>query len=87
MRDSDQPLGADENTTARKISGYEELDVGVQYTGFKGLTLSGQIKNLLNNEPPYSNEGTGNQYGSLGFPWIYSPRGRFFSFTASYRFF
>jgi iron complex outermembrane receptor protein len=87
MRDSDQPLGDPENSGARKISGYEELDVGVQYTGIKGLTLSGQIKNLLDRQPPYSNEGTQNQYGSLGFPWIYSPRGRFFSFTASYKFF
>jgi iron complex outermembrane receptor protein len=87
MRDSDQPLGATENTNARKIAGYEELDVGVQYTGFKGLTLSGQIKNLLDRSPPFSNEGAQNQYGSLGFPWIYSPRGRFFSFTANYRFF
>lgn len=87
MRDSDQPLGETENATARKISGYEELDVGVQYTGFKNLTLSGQIKNLLDNAPPYSNQGAGNQYGSLGFPWIYSPRGRFFSFTANYKFF
>ena len=59
----------------------------MQFTGIKNLTLGAQVKNLLNRQPPYSNEGTQNQYGSLGFPWLYSPRGRFFSFTANYKFF
>jgi len=87
MRDSDQPLGDPENADARQIAGYDEVDVGVQYTGIKNLTLGLQVKNLFDRSPPYSNEGTQNQYGSLGFPWIYSPRGRFFAFSASYRFF
>ena len=88
MKDTDQPAGEPtENVGARRIDTYEELDVGLQFTGIKNLTLGAQVKNLLNRQPPYSNEGTQNQYGSLGFPWLYSPRGRFFSFTANYKFF
>lgn len=87
MKDTDQPAGdVVEHIGARKIAAYEEIDVGVQYTGIKNLTLVGQIKNLFDRQPPYSNEGTQNQYGSLGFPWIYSPRGRFFQVTANYKF-
>jgi iron complex outermembrane receptor protein len=86
MKDSDQPAGEAENITARTIDAYEEVDVGVQYTGIKNLTLGAQIKNVFDRQPPYSNEGTQNQYGSLGFPWIYSPRGRFFQFVANYKF-
>jgi iron complex outermembrane receptor protein len=87
MKDSDQPGGELENILARRIGIYEEVDTTVQYTGFKSLTLTGGIKNLFDHQPPYSNEGTQNQYGSLGFPWIYSPRGRFFYVTANYKFF
>jgi iron complex outermembrane receptor protein len=86
MKDTDEPGGTAANQNARTIGAHEELDVGVQYTGFKNLLLGLQVKNILDNDVPYSNEGTQNQYGSLGFPWIYSPRGRFFQFTANYKF-
>jgi len=86
MRDSDQPSGSVENANARKIDAYDEIDVTVQYTGISALTLAGGVKNLFDRMPPYSNEATQGQYGSLGFPWIYSPRGRFFFVSASYAF-
>ncbi|HEX2541857.1 MAG TPA: TonB-dependent receptor [Caldimonas sp.] len=87
MKDTDQPKGELEYETARTIGSYTEVDGLVQYTGFKGLTLTGGVKNIFDRMPPYSNEGTQNQYGSLGFPWIYSPRGRFFFVQANYKFF
>lgn len=87
MKDTDQPAGEAENLSARRIDSHEELDISTQYTGLKNLTLTGGVKNLLDRAPPFSIEGTQNQYGSLGFPWIYSPRGRFFYVTANYKFF
>lgn len=87
MRDTDQPAGESEYQNARRIAGFDETDVTVQWTGIKNLTLTGGIKNIFDRMPPYSIEGSQNQYGSLGFPWLYSPRGRFFHLTANYKFF
>ncbi len=87
MKDSDQPADSIEEVTAREIDGYDEIDATVQYTGLKSMTLTGGIKNIFDRQPPFSNEGTQNQYGSLGFPWIYSPRGRFFFASVNYKFF
>ena len=86
MRDTTLP-GGTEPANTRIIAIHEEVDLQVQFTGVKALTLTGIVKNLLDHAPPYSNKGAGNQYGSLGFPWIYSPRGRFFGFTANYAFY
>jgi iron complex outermembrane receptor protein len=87
MKDTTLPTGFSGNRTARRIDAHEELDVGFSYTGVKNLTFNGIVKNVLDSAPPYANNGTLNQYGSLGFPWIYSPRGRYFSFSANYKFF
>ncbi len=86
FRDSTQPFGLPQSTN-RILKAHEELDMVVQYTGLKNLTLSGSVRNLFDKLPPFANRGTLNQYGSLGFPWIYSPRGRFFSLTANYKFY
>jgi iron complex outermembrane recepter protein len=86
MRDTEQAVGTTGWRAARRVGAHEELDWTVQYTGIKDLTLSGAVKNLLDNGPPFSQRGTLNQNGSLGFPLLYSPRGRFFQFTANYRF-
>jgi iron complex outermembrane recepter protein len=86
MRDTEQASGTTAWRNARFIGAHEELDLSVQYAGIKNLTLSGVVKNLLDNGPPYSQRGTLNQNGSIGFPSLYSPRGRFFQFTANYRF-
>ena len=86
MRDTDQEVGSAAFNAARNITAYEEVDLGLQYTGIGNLTLSGQIKNLLDRAVPFSQRGTTNQFGSLGFPWIYSPRGRFFQVGANYKF-
>jgi iron complex outermembrane receptor protein len=85
MVDSDSPRGAEAPDT-RMIDSHEELDLMVAYTGIKGLTLSGGVKNVLDREPPYSDTGTQSQYGALGFAPLYSPRGRFFFLGARYAF-
>ncbi|WP_198156845.1 TonB-dependent receptor [Aquincola tertiaricarbonis] len=86
MRDTDQPWGSFDSTETRKISGHEELDLMFQYTGVKSLTLTTGVRNLLNQMPPYSDMGASNQYGSIGFPWMYSPRGRYVFVSANYAF-
>lgn len=86
FKDSTQPQGL-KPSTDRRIKAHEELDLVVQYTGIKQLQLTGTVRNLLDNMPPFATRGTLNQYGSLGFPWIYSPRGRFFALSANYKFY
>ncbi len=86
MRDTEQDAGSTAYARARDIGAHEELDLGLQYTGIQNLTLSGSIKNLLDNSVPYSQRGTLNQNGSLGFPWLYNPRGRFFQASVGYAF-
>lgn len=86
FKDSTRPQGLTPSTN-RVIHAHEELDLVVQYTGIKQLQLTGTVRNLLDNMPPFATRGTLNQYGSLGFPWIYSPRGRFFALTANYKFY
>jgi iron complex outermembrane receptor protein len=86
MKDTDQELGTVANANARRIESYEEVDIGTQYAGIKNLKLGFLVKNVFDRQVPYSNMGASNQYGSLGFPYIYSPRGRFFSLVANYKF-
>ena len=86
MRDTEQDASSAAYRSARQIGTHEELDLGVQYSGMKNMTLAGSIKNLLDNDMPFSQRGTLNQNGSLGFPWIYNPRGRFFQVSANYKF-
>lgn len=84
--DEDDPQNVTANS--RKVGGHEELDVQVAYTGIKGLTLSGGVKNLLDKMPPFSNtNATDNQYTQMGFAELYSPRGRFWYLSVNYKFF
>jgi iron complex outermembrane receptor protein len=71
----------------RVVGSYDETDMSVDYRGFAGLKLTGGIKNVFDRMPPFSVVSTTNQFGSQGFPWIYSPRGRFFYVNATYKFF
>ena len=87
MRDTDQEFGSKAFNSARVINSHDELDLGFQYSGIKNMTLSGNVKNLFDRMPPFSAKGAANQYGSLGFPYMYSPRGRYFQLAANYKFF
>jgi iron complex outermembrane recepter protein len=87
MRDTEQAVSTAAYRNARNVGAHEEVDFGVQYSGLKDLTLAGSIKNLLDNSVPFSQRGSLNQNGSLGFPLIYSPRGRFFQVSANYKFY
>ena len=77
----------DSNATgqSRRVGAYETFDVQGSYSGIKGLTLTVGIKNFMDKDPPYSNNG-GQFQG--GYDASYSdPRGRFIYGKASYQFF
>jgi iron complex outermembrane receptor protein len=70
-----------------KVDSYTTYNVGVSWTGIKGLTLTGLVKNLLDTDPPFaitydSNFGSGSSWE----PRVADPRGRAFVVTAEYRF-
>ena len=71
----------------RKVKKHEELDLQVQYSGFKGFELTFGIKNALDNEPPLSlTNALDNAYTQMGFAELYSARGRFYYLAGKYAF-
>jgi iron complex outermembrane receptor protein len=59
------------------IGAYETFDLQGSYTGFKDLTITAGVRNLLDKNPPYSNTG-GQVYFQAGYDAGYGdPRGRF----------
>jgi iron complex outermembrane recepter protein len=75
------------SSTTRQVASDTEADVQVMYSGFKGLTLIGGIRNLADHMPPFSvTNATNNQYTQQGFAELYNNRGRFWYVSASYTF-
>jgi len=67
-----------------KVDSYSLWSLSGSYTGIKGLTLTAGIKNLLDKEPPFSNQGTMFQKGYD--PRYTDPVGRSLYLRASYAF-
>ena len=70
------------------VAAYALYNVSVGYTGIKDVNLTFGIKNLFNTDPPFSaaydsNTGAGSSWE----PRIADPRGRAFTFLATYKFF
>ncbi|MYM39142.1 TonB-dependent receptor domain-containing protein [Duganella qianjiadongensis] len=70
----------------RDVRSYTTLDYQLKANYVKNLTLTAGIKNLLNQDPPFSirNSGGGNQVGYDG--RYADPLGRSFYLTANYKF-
>lgn len=68
--------------TERVVGNFDTFDVSLVYTGFKGLRLSLVVLNLMDKEPPFSN----NDPRTLGFAQTDDIRGRYFRVAASYAF-
>lgn len=85
MLDSAAPDSEREPNT-RTVESHSEVDLQVEYTGVKGLTLTGGIQNLFDTDVPYSTTATSSAYGATGFAPMYSPRGRFFYMGLRYAF-
>jgi iron complex outermembrane receptor protein len=85
FRDEDDPETI--NAGTRRVGAHEELDVQGQFLGFKDLTITAGIRNLLDRQPPLSIlNGTDNQYTQMGFAELYTSRGRFLYASLSYKF-
>lgn len=70
------------------VHSYTLYNLNTTYTGFKNLSLTFGIKNLLNQDPPFSAAyDTNTGAGSSWEPRVADPRGRAFTALASYKFF
>ena len=75
----------DDAAGGRTVGVYETVDLGVAYTGIKNLSLSARVRNVLDKNPPSSNQ---NSYFSVGFdPANSDPRGRTIVLGVQYKFF
>jgi iron complex outermembrane receptor protein len=71
----------------RKVPAHDELDLQVSFAGWKGWELTAGMKNVLDNEPPFSvQNASDNTYTQMGFAEIYSARGRFGYLSATFAF-
>jgi iron complex outermembrane receptor protein len=75
------PPGFDPNVHA-----YWLHDLTVTYTGFKNLRLLGGIKNLFDEDPPFTAHATDFVSGAGWDPRVADPRGRSFVLSATYSF-
>ena len=66
----------------RTLGHFETYDLSVTFRGIKNLRLNAGIKNLLDAEPPFSNQDT----RSNGFAQVHDIRGRFYQVSANYQF-
>jgi iron complex outermembrane receptor protein len=67
-----------------KVDAYSLWNISGSFTGVKGLTLTAGVKNLLDQDPPFSNQGTMFQKGYD--PRYTDPVGRAVFLRASYSF-
>jgi iron complex outermembrane recepter protein len=71
-----------------RVRPYSIFNLMASYSGFKNLTLTAGVKNLLDTDPPFANSyDTNTGSGSSWEPRVADPRGRSFVVSAEYRFF
>ena len=75
---------ADPAFVPRKVGAYETFDMQSSYSGLKNLRLTFGMKNILNRDPPYTNQGFSFQSGYD--PQYGDPRGRFLYGRLTYAF-
>lgn len=71
-----------------QVDDYSIFNLTATYSGFKNLSLTAGIKNILDEDPPFaitydSNSGAGSTWE----PRVADPRGRSFTLMATYKFF
>jgi iron complex outermembrane receptor protein len=67
------------------VGDYNIFDLSVSYTGIKGLTLTAGVLNLLDKDPPYSNQTARFQARAYD-DRFHSPLGRTYQMSAKYEF-
>ena len=70
--------------TGRTVGTYSPIGLNVAYNGIRNLTITGGVKNLFDNDPPYTRQ---NQSFQVGYdPALADPTGRFFYAGLRFRF-
>ncbi len=77
-------VAPDGNGDLRRVSSMSLWDVQASYKGFRHLTLTVGAKNVLDTNPPQSNQGNSFQVGFD--PTYYDPRARFVYASVGYQF-
>jgi iron complex outermembrane recepter protein len=73
--------------STRKVRPHQEVDLTVSWEGIKNLKLTGAIKNLFDQMPPFSAQNAAsNNFSQMGFAELYNVRGRFWQIGAEYSF-
>jgi len=68
-----------------KVAAYQLWDLSVQYRGIKGLTVAAGVLNLLDKDPPFTNQTA--RFQARGYDDRYSdPRGRTWQLSGRYEF-
>ncbi len=71
-----------------RVKPYEVFNASVGYSGIKNLTIIAGVKNLFNEDPPFSvTYDTNTGAGSSWEPRVADPRGRAFTLSLEYKFF
>ena len=73
-----------DQTPNNTVASYSLYDLSVSWSGIKGLTVSAGVKNLLDTNPPYSNQQT--TFQSNYDPRFTDPLGRQYTVRAAYKF-
>jgi iron complex outermembrane receptor protein len=68
------------------VSEYIVYNVSATYTGFKNMTITGGIKNLLDTDPPFTAHNVDFAGGTAWDPRVANPRGRAYTLRLTYRF-
>lgn len=69
-----------------EVAAYIVYNVSATYTGFKNITISGGIKNILNQDPPFTAHNVDFASGAGWDPRVADPRGRAFTARITYKF-
>ena len=71
-----------------RVKPYETFNASVGWTGIKDMTITAGIKNLFNEDPPFSvTYDTNTGAGSSWEPRVADPRGRSYTLRVEYKFF
>jgi iron complex outermembrane receptor protein len=76
--------GYKDQDPSNEVRQYTLYDLGFTYTGVRNLTFQFVIKNLLDQDPPYTNQGS--TFQANYDPRLTDPLGRTFSTKVAYRF-
>ena len=69
-----------------EVDAYIVYDLTVAYSGIRNLTLMAGVKNLFNEDPPFTAHATDFVSGAGWDPRVADPRGRSFLLSATYKF-